>query len=230
MSLDFILANTGYQYLETEAEKVAYFCTELHIDKECLPVKVYTGRPESRPTLRYFVDRFPMFLGSVPSSLPPPVVTFSYVDPGLESVAGFATHLMQYQTLFRELSAFQFLYISNAPAHFAKAKELFASLVRAPLESDIAADLVRYFKTQAIWETPEFKTLVKDDLVFLNQAKQRFKGERFEELLRDWRSGRICEQEIRSEFPMNKASRRVDFQPVLVEKQPDFRAKDDEAT
>jgi len=29
----FILANQGYQYLETEAEKVAYFCDQLHIEK-----------------------------------------------------------------------------------------------------------------------------------------------------------------------------------------------------
>ena len=37
LGLDFILANQGYQYLESEAEKVAYFCDELHIEKACLP-------------------------------------------------------------------------------------------------------------------------------------------------------------------------------------------------
>src|SRR2546429_4237265 len=33
LALDFILANQGYQYLETEAEKVAYVCDQLHIEK-----------------------------------------------------------------------------------------------------------------------------------------------------------------------------------------------------
>ena len=227
LGLDFILANQGLQYLETEGEKVAYFCDELHIAKQHLPVKVYVGGPDSQPTLRYFVDRFPMFLGC-PSACAPPVVTFSYVDPGLESLAAFVTHLRQYQPLFRELSAFQFLYVSNRPVHFAKAMELFTSLVEAPLQSDLATDLVRYFKTQMIWETSEFRTLSKQDLLFLNQAKQRFQGERFEMLLRNWKAGRITEAEIRAEFPASKAIRRVDFRTFLVPKQPDFRAKDDE--
>jgi hypothetical protein len=228
LSLDFILANQGYQYLETEGEKVAYFCEELHVDKQHLPVKVYTGGPESQPTLRYFVDRFPMFLGS-PSSSAPRVVTFSYVDPGFESLAAFVTHLRQYQPLFRELSAFRFFYIAKTPSHFQKATELFTSIVRAPLESDIATDLVRYFKTQTIWETSEFRTLSKNDLLFLNQAKQRFTGERFETLLRNWKSGRVTEAEIRSEFSSSSVTRTVHFQTFLLPRQPDFRAKDDEA-
>jgi len=94
------------------------------------------------------VDRFPMFL-ACRSSFSPPVVTFSYVDPGLESLAGFVTHLTQYQPLFRELSAFRFLYISTAAMHFEKARELFTALVRTPLESDITPDLGRRLSTGA---------------------------------------------------------------------------------
>jgi len=227
LGLDFILANQRHQYLETEGEKVAYFCEELRIDKQCLPAKIYVGGPETQPTLRYFVDRFPMFLGSlVPDT--PPVVTFSYVDPGLESLAAFVTHLRQYQSLFRDLPGFRFLYISNASGHFEKATELFASLVKVPLESDVSTDLIRYFKTKTIWETPEFRTLKKGDLLFLNQAKQRFTGERFETLLRNWKAGRITEAEIRAEFPA-RTGRKVYFETYLVSRQPDFRAKDDEA-
>jgi hypothetical protein len=229
LGLDFILANQGYQYLETEGDKIAYFCDELHIDRQHLPVKVYTGRPESQPTLRYFVDRFPMFLASTSSSSVP-VVTLSFLDPGLESLAAFATHLRQYQSLFRELSAFRFSYISNSPVHFRKATELFTFLVETPFESNLATDLVRYFKTQMTWETSEFKTLSKNDLLFLNQAKQRFKGERFEMLLRNWKLGELTEAEIRAEFAPSKVTRKVDFQTSLVPRQPDFRAKDDEPT
>jgi hypothetical protein len=228
LSLDFILANQGYQYLEGEPEKVAYFTEELRIQKHCLPVKVYTGRPQSQSTLRYFVDRFPLFF-SPPVSGAPPVVTFSYIDTGIENLTGFVTHLIQYQPLFRELSSFRFLYVSNAPMHFGKATELFKSLVKVPLESDIATDLIRYFKTQTIWETPEFRSLAKSDLLFLNQAKQRFRGERFERLLRNWKAARIAEEEIRAEFPARTQERKVYFDTYLVLKQPDFRAKDDEA-
>jgi hypothetical protein len=228
LGFDFILANQGYQYLETEAEKVAYFCDQFYIEKACLPVKLYMGGPGSQPTLRYFVDKLPLFLGS-PRPGFSPVVTFSYVDPGLESLTGFVTHLGQYQTLFRELADFRFLYISGTRAHFEKATELFNSTVKVPLESDIAADLIRYFRARSIWNSSEFRTVSKTDLLFFNEAKRRFAGDRFETLFKDWKAGRIAEAELRAEFPSKVPNRKVYFEAYLVPKQPDFRAKDDES-
>jgi hypothetical protein len=228
LGLDFILANQGYQYLETEAEKVAYFCDQLRIEKACLPVKLYMGGPTSQPTLRYFVDKFPLFL-SVPRLGFSSVVTFSYVDPGLEAVAGFVTHLGQYQTLFRELADFRFLYVSSTPAHFEKITELFNSTIKIPLESDIAADLIRYFRARSIWNSSEFRTVSKTDLLFFNEAKRRFAGDHFETLFRNWKAGRITEAELRAEFPAKAPNRKVYFETYLVPKQPDFRAKDDES-
>jgi hypothetical protein len=228
LGLDFILAHQGYQYLETEAEKVAYFCDQLRIEKACLPVKLYMGGPTTQPTLRYFVDKFPLFL-SVPRLGFSPVVTFSYVDPGLEAVAGFVTHLGQYQTLFRELADFRFLYVSSTPAHFEKVTELFNSTIKIPLESDIAADLIWYFRARSIWNSSEFRTVSKTDLLFFNEAKRRFVGDRFETLFRNWKAGRITEAGLRAEFPSNAPNRKVYFETYLVPKQPDFRAKDDES-
>src|SRR5207244_13020838 len=181
LALDFILANQEYQYLETEAEKVAYFCDQLHIEKGCLPVKLYMGRPTRQPTLRYFVDKFPLFMSFPRPGFShgfSPVVTFSYVDPGLETLTGFVTHLGQYQPLFRELADFRFVYVSSTGAHFEKATELFNSAVKIPLESDIAADLIRYFRARSIWNSSEFRTVSKAELLFFNEAKRRFAADR----------------------------------------------------
>ena len=57
--LDFILANREVEYLETEPDKISFFCDKLSVAKEFLPGKVYEGGPGSRPTIRYFVDKFP---------------------------------------------------------------------------------------------------------------------------------------------------------------------------
>src|SRR5437016_14497157 len=65
--LDFILANQDLNYFETEQDKVRFFCDELGVSKDSLPVKVYEGGPDSKPTLRYFVDKFPLFF-SLPFS------------------------------------------------------------------------------------------------------------------------------------------------------------------
>jgi hypothetical protein len=62
--LDFILANQDLNYFETEQDKVDYFCDELGVSKDSLPAKVYEGGVDSKPALRYFVDKFPLFLSS----------------------------------------------------------------------------------------------------------------------------------------------------------------------
>ena len=72
--LDFVVANLGFAYFETEQEKIAFFCEELAVAKEFLPAKVYEGGAGTRPTVRYFVDKFPLFLAPpLPSSPSPPL-------------------------------------------------------------------------------------------------------------------------------------------------------------
>src|SRR6516225_8052673 len=74
--LDFVLANRAYDYFETEDDKVRFFCDELAIPKKALPAKAYEGASTPEPTLRYFVDKFPLFLADTNGSFPP-VVAFS---------------------------------------------------------------------------------------------------------------------------------------------------------
>jgi len=128
-------------YFETEQDKVRYFCDELGVPKDSLPAKVYEGGPDSKPTLRYFVDKFPLFLSS-PFSGAPPVVTLTYVDSGFETLSHFVSHLGAYQGLFRQLKSFRFLYIAAKDAYFQKAEERFRSLVKRPLESDVSGEIL----------------------------------------------------------------------------------------
>src|SRR5438093_11546819 len=41
--LDFVLLNQGHQYLETEPEKVNFFCNQLKVPNHFLPSKIYHG-------------------------------------------------------------------------------------------------------------------------------------------------------------------------------------------
>src|SRR5947209_16137658 len=86
--LDFVLSHPQWIYLETEPEKVSYFCDELKVPIHFLPAKNYYGQKTSQPTVRYFVDKFPMFLASDASS-PSPVVTFTYLQRAEASLTGF---------------------------------------------------------------------------------------------------------------------------------------------
>jgi hypothetical protein len=184
--LDFILANQDLNYFETEQDKVRFFCDEMGIPKDALPAKVYEGGLDGKPTLRYFVDKFPMFLAS-PFSGAPPVATLSYVDSGFETSSHFVAHLATYHTLFRELKTFRFLYIASKDAYFQKAQE-----------------------------RHEYVVPITEDLEFLKEARQRFQGEQFDGVFEAWKTGKVTEQEVGLEFSREKPEQAVFFSTFLV--------------
>ena len=183
--LDFVIANPQHEYLETEQDKVQYFCGDLGIPKKALPAKSYLGSLASEPTLRYFVDKFPLYLDSSNESSSP-VVTLSYVDPGQASLAGLAHHLHAYLPLFQYLGKFQFVYIAASTVHFARAKACFASLVKAPLRRMAPEELERYFRLREAWDRKQYGMLSSEDLEWLDQASERFGGARVEWLYNLW--------------------------------------------
>src|ERR1700739_937753 len=56
--LDFVLAHLDYCYLETETEKIDYFCRKLSISRALLPSKRYTGAIGEKTQDAYSVTKF----------------------------------------------------------------------------------------------------------------------------------------------------------------------------
>jgi hypothetical protein len=212
--LDFVLGNLDLDYLETEPDKVAFFCTELQLPKHHLPSKTYSGRYTATPTVRYFVDRSPMFFPASPAKSR--IVTFTYIQGAEANLAGFAHHLQMYLPLFRELSEFRFLFLARANAHFAKAAELFRDLVTIPLQSNPAEDLLRYFTIRKAWDLAQYTSLTEADLIFRNLAKERFAGARFEHLYRAWKPGRLADAEIRADLRGSDKPHAVQFDTQIL--------------
>jgi hypothetical protein len=206
--LDFVLSHPQWKYLETEPEKVSFFSNQLKVPNHFLPSKLYLGQRTSQPAIRYFVDKFPMFLGDDASS---PVVTFTYLQGQEANLTGFAHHLEAYRPLFRKLTEFRFLYLARFDSQFEKAKELFNSLVIVPLGSDVSAELVRYFQIRKAWDLSKYGSVTDADLIFRNQAKSRFVGQRFEHLYRGWKVGRVSDSDICQEFGCSSLHATVHF-------------------
>jgi hypothetical protein len=57
---------------------------------------------------------------------------------------------------------------------------------------------------------------VTADLEFLNEARRRFHGDRFEILYRDWRFGKLGDRDLRAEFSQLRPDRAVFFDTFLV--------------
>ena len=143
--LDFVLGKLDYTFFETEQEKVRYFTEQLGIDKKYLPAKRYAGAIQGHFTDRYFVDKFPMFL--IPQGSPP-VVSFSFVDPGLESLDSFHTHLQAYFRLFCQLSSVRFHYVATQNAYQEHARQAFMRFFDHHWNPDGPGGLVDYFCLQ----------------------------------------------------------------------------------
>jgi hypothetical protein len=57
---------------------------------------------------------------------------------------------------------------------------------------------------------------VTTDFEFLNEARRRFHGDRFESLYQGWIAGRIAERELRLEFSQLTPERAIFFDTYLV--------------
>lgn len=214
--LDFVIANGQYDYLETEQQKVDYFCGQLGLPKKSLPAKSYDSTRGVEPTLRYFVDKYPLlFDSSGPSSSP--VVTFSFVDPGLANIKAFATHLDAYAPLFRELREFRFLYIANSSANFITAESHFLKRF-APSNSHGSSDeILHYFRLRKAWEQERYGLFSNSDIEWLNDATRRFETRRMESLYAAWCAGQLTESDVRQEFPYTSPRTTVAFAAWLMQ-------------
>lgn len=213
--LDFILANLHHDYLETEQAKLDYFCSTLKIAVKHLPAKTYVGNSRTEPTLRYFIDKFPLFFDNRSASSSP-VVTFSYIDAGEVTSTGLVNHLRAYQPLFRKLPQFRFLYIANSQAHFARAKELFSSLVAEPLGADISQEISRYFHLRRAWEQKQYGNLTNDDIEWLKDARKRFAAQRIDAAYRTWTLGKLGDLALCLEFADMNPQHKVAFSTYLI--------------
>jgi len=217
VALDFVLAHLEHAYLETEADKLNYFCEQLAIPKQFLPAKRYAGAIRNKKTERYFVDKFPMFLSSRSPS--PPVVTFTFIDPGLASLDSFTTHLGAYRTLFEALSEVRLVYIASRPTHFEAARKVFLATADRPPKREPSEEFLHYFRLQKLWDQRECGRLSKADIEFLNLAEKRYARHPCQERYARWRDGCVSDDLLRSEFRDLAPPRSVVFESALVDGQ-----------
>ena len=191
VALDFVIAHPQLNYLETEAEKLAFFKDEFNIDRKALPVKQYRARKSAEVTPRYFVDRFPMFVDRRSS---PTLVNFTYVDAGAVSLEGLGTHLRAYAGLFRALPKLEFTYIAPTPRLFAAAEAEFRLALHGKRNGSKSVAVLHYFQIRKAWEAKE--RVASADVVRLKDAQADFAGREFEELYEKWRTRAANEVEV----------------------------------
>jgi len=213
--LDFILENPQHEYFESETDKLAYFCGERRIARDILPVKRYEAASGASTTLRYFVDKFPLFLDRS-AEFGSPVISLSYVDPGQASLAGFAHHLHNYARLFSSLGDFAFVYIADSSANLEQARDCFESLVSSRAGGDLVREITLYFERRRAWELKQYGQLSAQDVEALQSAKERFASEELERLFALWSSGDLDGGALRRSLVRKYSDVKISFRTHLV--------------
>jgi hypothetical protein len=190
--LDFVLSNQDCEYLETEAEKVPFFESRCDLSRHLLPSRTYTSKLSRNSSVRYFVDRFPVFVRNASASAP--TITFTYMDAGAATIQGFGTHLQAYRELLRRLPTFEFRYVAPTDRFFAAAASEFSRSVLGRPNSPSNDQLLRYFRLRKTWEVGD--RVPAADVVFLNATKRDFDGEEIESQYRKWIEGTIRDEDV----------------------------------
>jgi DNA-binding MarR family transcriptional regulator len=197
--LDFVLGHLDYRYLETEAEKVDYFCSKLGISRAVLPAKRYTGAIRQKTTDRYFVDKISAVLC---------FRTFFTFGGQLQFCRSRAdesgelrdSSLGLRQLIFGSANAAFCVYIATLPTHFESARKLFLAMTDRWPKTDPSKEILRYFAVRKFWDTKHYEILSTDDIAFLNTAEKRFNDPRTEIRYHAWAENRISSDMVRAEF------------------------------
>ena len=105
--LDFVLANPGLAYLETEGDKLAFFCRDLNIDAGHLPSKTYLGRPHDSAHCSVFRGPLSDVLFGA-AILRKRIVTFSFIQGSEANLSAFVHHLQAIRHYFENCGNFAF--------------------------------------------------------------------------------------------------------------------------
>ena len=214
LSLDFVLQNPRNTYLTTEQKKVDYFSHYCNVPLSDLPGRVYRSISGKSETIRYFVDKFPLFLS------PAAVVHFTFVSAGeLPRLEEFRSHLLVYSKLFRHLKEVRMVYIHQDSFHVPQAEAYFHAMLSSPNGRRVESpELLRYFQLRQAWEREEYEKVDSEGLIYLNQSRRKYGGGRYESLYQDWKNQAANDR--RSAGTLKAYSPRGQFLPYRINVDP----------
>jgi hypothetical protein len=192
MGFDFVLEHSGGRFLATEQAKVDYFIGLAGVPRLHLPMKLYRSRATREATVRYFVDKYPIFLSGT-SPVAPPVVSFCFVDEGTTTPSHFETWLGQYSRLFASLAQFRVVHVAamrvsvpSAAQSFQRFLERSAAAGESPRDPSIQR-LIDHFVALQQYESKQFDSFDRARLLRLRTDREELSGEKFETLYKRWK-------------------------------------------
>jgi hypothetical protein len=185
MALDYVIAHPEFVWYPTESERISLFTEQLGVHRVHLPVWRYASRKNDELTLRWFVDKPPIFMSGADET-----VHFCFVDPGFHTADSFASFLRNYRPVCARLTRFELIYITEASHAAERASRMFKrffSRDKTPPEDPLVADLLRYFGDRREHEVNGLSGFDKQRLDRYREDRKRFSAERYQRFFDAWK-------------------------------------------
>ena len=215
-TLDFVMAHSGLNYLETSAQKVEFFSQTMVLPAKILPGKTYAGIHFREHQTLYFTDRQPIFVESTTASDPNTVrPVFVYCDAYERSLDAFKTHLKRYCDLLYRLADFRFVYASPHLKKLPRAEAMFDRFMRSHERVNLS-ELICYFRVQWSWDNHKHAELTREDRDRIRAGMKRFCGEPFVSAYAKWCQEPLGNEELQSMLGPFALSQNYSFEPYLL--------------
>lgn len=176
--LDYIVTYAANNFVGTENDKVALFRDILGLPISVLPSHEWTSRKSFHSTLRYFPERFPVFISGDASA---PKVGIVYGEDPEGAFTSCRRFISSHQAFLNAIPHLHVAYISPWPRRRSLAQGIVTSLFGTSnaVKSD---DLQRYFLLRQRLEDGQGSTWAQEDYAFWTSARKLYSAPQYEDM------------------------------------------------
>lgn len=176
--MDYICRHPEDEYLPTEQIKREIITAQFKVSESVLPQQYYASKQGAEPTLRYFPDRFPLFIRETPTSVSLGII---YGEDPANSFRSFRKFVIENRPFLDAISALTFVYISPSERRQRLATQLLSDLFESS-HAVTTSELTRYFTLRQKLDRNQQSTFSDSDYDFWSYAHRRYNEPKYEPL------------------------------------------------
>ena len=180
--MDYIVLNPEASYLTTEAAKCEIIMAQFGVSRDVLPRQVYRSKTGEATTIRYFPERFPLFIKETATDVLLGVV---YGEDPTYSFAAFRKFITSHRPLFDAVPSLSFVYISPYERRHTLALEYLASTFEHSHAVN-SSELQRYFGLRKRFDAKLENTFTDAEAEFWDIAFRRYNKPQYEPLYAEY--------------------------------------------
>lgn len=204
--MDYVSRNPEAWYLTSDESRMDLLTGQFLVPEEALPRQVYKSRKSGTTAVRYFPERFPMFVMETPKDVSLGVV---YGEDPANSFQSVRKFIAANRAFFDAVPCLHFIYVSSSERRCQLTMRLLSSTFSST-HTVATPDLERYFALRKRIDDRQERTFSADDYAFWEAAFKRFRDAKYEPLYAEF-----CGQQSFNSVPCARRGRVFTYETFL---------------